>query len=236
MTPTHHSLLHGLSTCLTYVKQRLTSSIEGCSKDDNAAWIACSTELKDVGALLGVLCDVIQWVNPALIDLSCADNQPLDQVKPTPLPSRAATLLTHLHAHLLARISTSSPAQIHSEPVLALAYLLKTSSQPLLALLHQWVGLSDTSPGDEVIDPEAQPWSDLGITRHTVSAIAQETRWEYTFSSSKMPGFIPKADRRTLFEAGRSLRLLREASGGRHPLCGGGWDLAGSWGLGEDAE
>jgi hypothetical protein len=162
------------------------------------------------------------------------DSQPFDQTKPTPLPSRATTLLTHLHAHLLARLSTSSPAQTRSEPVLALAYLLKTSSQPLLALLHQWVGLSDTSPADEVVDPEAQPWADLGITRHAVPIAKQDPRWEYTFSSSKMPGFIPKSDRRTLFEAGRSLRLLREASGGRHPLCGGGWDLAGSWGWGED--
>lgn len=163
--------------------------------------------------------------------------QPLQQSKPTPLPSRATAVLTHLHAHLLARLSTSSPAQSRSEPVLALAYLLKTASQPLLALLHQWVGLADHSPADEVIDPDAQPWSDLGITRIPMPVSPnQEGRWEYTFSSSKMPGFIPKADRRTLFEAGRSLRLLREASGGRHPLCGGGWELAGSWRWGEDQE
>jgi hypothetical protein len=165
---------------------------------------------------------------------SITDDQPLDRAKPVPLPSRATSILTHLHAHLLARISTSSSSQSRSEPVIALAYLLKTSSQPLLAHLHQWVGLSDTSPADEVIDPDAQPWSDLGITRHALGG--QETRWEYTFSSSKMPGFIPKADRRTLFEAGRSLRLLREASGGRHPLCAGGWGLAGSWGWGEEKE
>jgi hypothetical protein len=232
MTPTHHSLLHGLSTCLTYVKQRLTSSIEGCSEEDKPAWLKASSGLKDVRALLSTLCDIIQWASP--YNPALTDDQPLDQTKPNPLPSRATSLLTHLHAHLLSRISTCSPSQTRSEPVLALAYLLRTSSQPLLALLHQWVGLSDISPADEVIDPDAQPWSDLGITRHALGS--QETRWEYTFSSSKMPGFIPKADRRTLFEAGRSLRLLREASGGRHPLCAGGWDLAGSWGWGEEKE
>lgn len=162
--------------------------------------------------------------------------QPLDQNKPVPLSSRATSLLTHLHAHLLARMSTSSPAQNRADPVLALAYLLKISSEPLVALLHQWVGLSANSPADENVDPDAQPWSDLGITRHSMPMSKQEPRWEYTFSSSKMPGFIPKADRRTLFEAGRSLRLLREASGGRHPLCGGGWEVAGSWAWGEEKE
>jgi hypothetical protein len=161
----------------------------------------------------------------------------LSQTKPTPLPSRATAVLTHLHAHLLARLTTSSPHQIHSEPLLALAYLLKTASQPLLALLHEWVGLSDRSSADEDTEIEAQPWSDLGITRHKMPVNPnQEPRWEYTFSSSKMPGFIPKTDRRTLFEAGRSLRLLREASGGRHPLCGGGWELTGTWGWGEQDE
>jgi hypothetical protein len=63
MTPTHHSLLHGLSTCLTYVKQRLTLSIEGCSQEDKPAWHKASSGLRDVGALLGVLCDIIQWAS-----------------------------------------------------------------------------------------------------------------------------------------------------------------------------
>jgi hypothetical protein len=64
MTPTHHSLLHGLSTCLTYVKQRLTSSIEGCSKEDKPTWLKASSGLRDVRELLAVLCDIIQWVSP----------------------------------------------------------------------------------------------------------------------------------------------------------------------------
>jgi hypothetical protein len=63
MTPTHHSLLHGLSTCLTYVKQRLTSSIEGCSKEDRPAWLSASSGPRDVRDLLAVLCDIIQWAS-----------------------------------------------------------------------------------------------------------------------------------------------------------------------------
>ena len=45
-----------------------------------------------------------------------------------------------------------------------------------------------------------------------------------------MPSFIPRESRRVLFEAGRSLRLLREASGGQHPLCSSSWRLRASWG------
>jgi hypothetical protein len=133
-------------------------------------------------------------------------------------------------------MTTSSPAQRHSTVVLALAYLLSRTSGPLLHLLHQWVGLASSSTIDEDNDETSQPWSDLGITRSlsTIAGGRGQIRWEYTFSASKMPGFIPRPDRRTLFEAGKSLRLLREASEDQHPLCFGEWGLKSDWGWSED--
>ena len=99
-----------------------------------------------------------------------------------------------------------------------------------MTLLNQWVGLSDATSIDESAELESQPWADLGITR-----TGQLTKdgigvvWQYDFTGKKMPEFIPKEARRTLFEAGRSLRLLKEASGGQHPLCRGRWGIEARW-------
>jgi hypothetical protein len=101
----------------------------------------------------------------------------------------------------------------------------------LLALLHQWVGLANSDAIDNDNEPESQPWTDLGITRKTIRN--EPGKWVYEFSAKRLPGFIPKESRRMLFEAGRSLRLLREASGGQHPLCAGGWGLDAKWSWGE---
>ena len=117
--------------------------------------------------------------------------------------------------------------------MLALAYLLQQASGPILHLLHQWLGVSDSRPLDESLDEESQPWTDLGITRRAVSS--SQTGWEYEFSSRRMPGFVPKEHRRTLFEAGRSLRILREASEGQHPLCNSNWSLKAEWAWGMEA-
>lgn len=150
------------------------------------------------------------------------------------MASQASVLLTKLHAHFLASLSTSSPTQRHGSAVLALAYLLSRSSAPLLHLLQQWIGLADSSSIDEDTDADSQPWSDLGITRLAIPDGSDGVRWEYSFSSRRMPGFIPRSDRHTLFEAGKSLRLLREATGGGHPLCFGEWGLKGDWGWDEN--
>lgn len=150
----------------------------------------------------------------------------------------ASIVLNNLYAHLLARSSTSSLNQCHDIPTLAVAYILQRTSQPLLALMDQWVGLAEASAADEDTNPDAQPWSNLGITRHgsTPPGSGKKQRWEYTFSASKMPNFVPKSDRHTLFEAGRSLRLLRDASDSQHPLCHGDWGVHGQWGWGEEHE
>lgn len=161
--------------------------------------------------------------------------QPLEMRKPDPLPSRASVILDRLYAQLLARISTASPAQGQDRTTLALSFIMTRASQPLLTLLHQWVGLADSSTADDNTDPDSQPWADLGITRsHSSYGGAQRRTWDYSFSASKMPRFVPRSDRRVIFEAGKNLRLLRDASEGRHPLCTSNWDLAGDWGWDQD--
>lgn len=161
--------------------------------------------------------------------------QPLEMRRPDPLPSRPSVVLDRLYAQLLARVSTASPAQARNRTTLALAYIMIRASQPLLALLHQWVGLANSSTADEDTDPKSQPWADLGITRSRASyGGGQAQRWDYTFSASKMPRFVPRSERGVLFEAGKNLRLLRDASEGHHPLCASNWGLAGDWGWGED--
>ena len=118
--------------------------------------------------------------------------------------------------------------------MLALAFLVGRASGPFLTLLHQWIGLADSSALDEDADPQSQPWSDLGITRSQLTTNeAGDARWDYVFSARRMPNFVPTETRRTLFEAGRSLRLLRDASGGLHPLCSSEWGLQAKWIWGE---
>ncbi|KAK8864332.1 hypothetical protein IAR55_001579 [Kwoniella newhampshirensis] len=211
LTPTHHALLHALSTYLTFIKQRLTTAIDDSKSEVKAGWNKWMSVTEDVRQLAETLCDVVGWS--------------LDASTPQVLPTRASSLLTQLYSHLLASLSTCSPSQQRSAIPLALAYLLSRASTPFLCLIHQWVGLVPSTPQYEDQDPTSQPWADLGITRKTLP----DDRWEYSFSSRKMPAFIPKETRRTLFEAGRSLRLLRDASGGMHPLCSGDWGVESRW-------
>lgn len=157
----------------------------------------------------------------------------MDAAKPFGLPARPASVLTHLHAHLVAHLSTETAEQQRGYVSLSLAYLLSHASQPFLDLLHQWIGLADDSRMEESLDPEEQPWADLGITRESLPPTeVQDVRWGYTFSARRMPAFVPRDVRRTLFEAGRSLRALREASKGQHPLCSTEWPIRASWGWG----
>ena len=152
--------------------------------------------------------------------------QPVETDRAEGLPARASGLLTHLYGHLLAHISTTS----QSPSALLCAYLLSQTSGPFLSLLHAWLGLS-AAPADEDTDTESQPWLDLGVTRTPASPAENgDARWTFDFNAKKMPAFIPRESRRALFEAGRSLRLLREASVGQHPLCMVGWELEAGWG------
>jgi len=115
-----------------------------------------------------------------------------------------------------------------------MAYLLKQASTSFLILLHQWIGLLDSSPMDEDMSIHHQPWADLGIFRIPLRGGTREARsWQYDFTPKMMPGFISKADKRTLFEAGRSLRQLREASDLQHPLCKSDWGIRADWVWGE---
>ncbi|GMK55327.1 hypothetical protein CspeluHIS016_0203830 [Cutaneotrichosporon spelunceum] len=225
LSPTHHALFHTLSTILTYVKDRLAVGVEVTfqQKDPSAPWLRRSTALAGTRELTTTLCEVMCW--------------PIDTVKPVGLPARPASVLTHLHAHLVAHLSIATAEQQRDSVILSLAYLLSHASKPFLDLLHQWIGLSDDSHVEKYEDPETQPWTDLGITRKPLPAAdGYDVRWEYTFSARRMPAFVPRDDRRTLFEAGRSLRMLREASKGLHPLCSTDWSIRASWGWGRADE
>nr|XP_019010892.1 uncharacterized protein I206_04195 [Kwoniella pini CBS 10737]OCF49673.1 hypothetical protein I206_04195 [Kwoniella pini CBS 10737] len=206
LTPTHHALLNALSTYLTFIKQRLTSAVEENQTEPQAGWNRWMGPTKDVGELGELLCELMCW--------------PLSSSEAIAVPSRSSALLSHLYNHLLASMSTCASLSPQSPATLALAFLFSESSGPFLKLLKAWVGLSDSSSQDEDTDPNSQPWSDLGIVRTTYRG-----QWEYTFSSRRMPSFIPKDDRRTVFEAGKNLRLLKEATSGTHPLCSLQWDL-----------
>ncbi|WVW83821.1 hypothetical protein I302_105842 [Kwoniella bestiolae CBS 10118] len=214
LTPTHHALLHGLSTYLTFIKERLTTAIEENARESHAGWNKWLGATKDVRELGETLCEVMCW--------------PLSSAEAFALPSKSSALLSHIYNHLLASISTSTSTP-NTPLTLALAFLFNKSIGPFLNLLRAWIGLADSSTQDEDADPTSQPWLDLGITRRLTSS----GTWEYTFSSRKMPSFVPKSDRRTFFEAGKNLRLLREASDGSHPLCSGDWGLDHGFGWGE---
>ncbi|WWC89400.1 uncharacterized protein L201_004324 [Kwoniella dendrophila CBS 6074] len=206
LTPTHHALLHALATYLNFVKQRLKSAIEDSLKEPQAGWNKWLGVTNDVRELGEMLCEVMCW--------SLSTSEAIF------LPSRPSALLTHMYNHLLASLSIIA-SYSHSPSSLALAFIFSKSVGPFLSLLRAWVGLSGSSAQDDDLDPNSQPWLDLGIIRKATHSGSLE----YTFSSRKMPSFIPKSERRTLFEAGKNLRLLREASNGTHPLCSGDWGI-----------
>jgi hypothetical protein len=63
LTPTHHALLHSLSTYLTFIKQRLARAVEECVAEDTARWNKWMSALKDVRELAGALCELMNWVS-----------------------------------------------------------------------------------------------------------------------------------------------------------------------------
>ncbi|WVQ72409.1 hypothetical protein IAR50_001961 [Cryptococcus sp. DSM 104548] len=208
LTPTHHALLHVLSTYLTYIRERLTVAISQCKHEGKADWNKWILATRDVRHLSETLCEVMKW--------------PLTSSRASALPTRASSLLSHLYSHLLSALSVCS-TPTHSIPI-ALAFLFSESSGPFMSTLHAWLGLLPSSEDDDS-STDSQPWADLGITRIKVNE-----RWQYEFSSKSMPVFIPRDARRALFEAGRSLRILKEASDGQHPLCSTEkWDINIQW-------
>ncbi|WWC61798.1 uncharacterized protein I303_104383 [Kwoniella dejecticola CBS 10117] len=205
LTPTHHALLHGLSTYVTFIKERLTVAVEENLNESQSSWIKWLGATQDVRELGQLLCEVMCW--------------PISSSEAVALPTRSSALLSHVYNHLLASMSTTF---LHSQSssTLTLAFLFSQAVGPFLALLKAWVGLSDSPSQDEDIQPDSQPWSDLGITREM-----RQGHWEYTFLARRMPSFIPRSDGRNLFEAGKNLRILRGATGGSHPLCATVWNL-----------
>jgi hypothetical protein len=143
-------------------------------------------------------------------------------------------MLTHVYNHLARHRQNPVSSQLHI--TLCLAYLLQHAATPYLDVLHQWIGVADSSRADEDIRPQSQPWADLGITRSPLPPVDGQVRWEYSFSPRRMPAFIPSDMRRTFFDAGRSLRSLRDASDGLHPLCWTDWPIKATWGWGEEKE
>ncbi|WVO16224.1 hypothetical protein L204_103895 [Cryptococcus depauperatus] len=212
LTPTHHALLHGISTYLTYIKERLTNAVNQCLEEDLPNWNKWILITKKVRQLSEYLCQVVCW--------------PLDSYSAQALPHRGSSLLSHLYSHLVSTLAVF-PNQHHPVPI-ALAYLLGHSTGPFFNLLHSWLGL-ESLPDEEYADPTHQPWTDLGITRQLVGG-----RYEYKFSSRLMPAFIPNEAKQILFEAGKSMRILDEASKGQHPLCDNDWGLETKWLWGEE--
>jgi hypothetical protein len=151
------------------------------------------------------------------------DRQPLSEPAARGLPARPASLLTHIYTLLGHHLATPPPLE-----ALALAFLLQHASAPWLAQLHAWIGVVDTT---ETEDSKQQPWTDLGITR-----VRTPSGWEYEFSRRRMPmpAFVAPATAQTFFDAGRALRALRDASGGRHPLCWTEWPMKAAWGWGPE--
>ncbi|ODN94309.1 hypothetical protein L198_05165 [Cryptococcus wingfieldii CBS 7118] len=215
LTPTHHALLHAMSTYLTYIRERLMFAISQCEHEGKADWNKWILATRDVNILAQTLCEVMKW--------------PLTSSRASALPTRASSLLSHLYSHLFSALSVC-PTPTHSIPI-ALAFLFSESSGPWMSTLHAWLGLVPSDEEDDT-DAKSQPWGDLGITRAKVN-----DRWQYDFSSKHMPVFVPREARRVLFEAGKSLRILREASNGQHPLCSTEkWDINVQWSWGDDNE
>jgi hypothetical protein len=67
LTPTHHAMLHAVSTYLTYIKDRLSSAVNDCVKENAPGWTKWNVALREVGELAETLCEVICWVGLHLI-------------------------------------------------------------------------------------------------------------------------------------------------------------------------
>lgn len=215
LTSTHHALFHALGTYLTYIKDHLTCAATECHEQGSSRWNSWMLATRHVRQLAETLCDVVRW--------------PTSSSEAHALPSRASTLLTHLYGQFMAILSTS--ASQHHPSAIAVAYLLSQASAPFLSLLQSWLGFPGIDEEDQ--SPGSQPWTDLGISRKLAG-----DAWKYEFSAGRMPGFVPKEARRILYEAGKSLRTLKVATHGLHPLCNieQAIDIRWTWGDSEKSE
>lgn len=62
ITPTHHALLHALSTIVAYLKQRLGAAVDRSLGDENAPLLQRASMLYDLVHLASTLCEIVCWV------------------------------------------------------------------------------------------------------------------------------------------------------------------------------
>ena len=99
--------------------------------------------------------------------------------------------------------------------------ILSRVSNPFLEFISEWIGIQPEASLPYTKAPHSKPWQksfvraedriwidDQGASSHTPDFILDESR---------VPSFVPKEDVNTIFEAGRSLRFIREFHG-EHPL------------------
>ena len=150
------------------------------------------------------------------------DSQPLDLDSSHSRPLGSTNdILSHLYDALVA----SATSDANSSKTTALAYVLQHTSRPSFQVIAAWVGLQpDTSNSSTKTYRDA--YIDIGITQHTLDS-GSHSKSEYTFDPSLLPSFISPEVGQRIFEGGKSLRLLREASPG-HPAAEH-WDVPFTW-------
>ncbi len=63
LTPTHHAMVHAISTYLTYLKQQLTIVIGEENESQVSGIHAAQSSLRSLHDLAVLLCDIICWVS-----------------------------------------------------------------------------------------------------------------------------------------------------------------------------
>lgn len=138
------------------------------------------------------------------------------------LPDTSSALLSHIFSHLKSLDLRSKP----SPSTMAIAYMFQHATGPYLSLIAAWLGLQPDTIDYDDGPISSDPWVDLGIVR-SIRTVAGQEKYEYDFHPSTLPSFITPELGRKVYEGGRSLRLLKEASPG-HPACAE-WGVALHW-------
>lgn len=92
--------------------------------------------------------------------------------------------------------------------------ILSRVSRPWLETVEQWVGFKQDHGSEFTAGTTAKGF--VAVER-IIEENAGQVRDEYSYHAEKMPSFITPEDGETVFEIGRSLRLLRKHHPG-HPL------------------
>lgn len=221
-TRTSVALRYATRTYLTYCRSELSSN------DRAGPSSATCPSLRDLEQALEAICGIWSWVS-TLTSKRIADQiltiQPLDA--DTSRPSARKTpnaILSNIYTELTASPAVTGPP---SARTVALAFMLQHVSQPFLQLIAAWVGLApESSIVSAAITRRDQPWADLGITEHS-TYIHGRVKVDYTFDHSALPIFVSPEIGQKIFEGGKSLRLLREASPG-HPAADH-WEVPLAW-------